>query len=113
MLNLDLQLTLLKALQATYVDEKRIEITSKQFEVNQELFVFNLLYLKREKLIDLSSLSTRAPVATSLESDEPDTVKTAVTQDGFTLARCLITHAGIKALATQLGTKFIRSTESN
>ena len=35
MLNLDLQLTLLKALQATYVDEKRIEITSKQFEVTR------------------------------------------------------------------------------
>lgn len=113
MLNLDLQLALLKSLQATYVDEKRIEITSKQFKVNQELFVFNLLYLKRERLIDLSSLSTRTSAATSLESDEPDTVKSDVAQDGFTLARCLITHAGIKALAIQLGTKFIHFTEKN
>ena len=112
MLNLDLQLTLLKALQATYVDEKRIEITSEHFEVTHDLFVFNLLYLKREKLIDLSSLSTRAAVVTPLESDEVETVQAATTHEGFTTARCLITHAGIKALATQMGTKFIRSTDT-
>ena len=50
MLNFEIQLSILKSISATYADEKRVEISSKQFEVDQDTFVYNMVYLKKEKL---------------------------------------------------------------
>ena len=48
MLNFELQLSILKSISATYADEKRVEISSKQFEVDQDTFVYNMVYLKKK-----------------------------------------------------------------
>ena len=80
MLNFEFQQAILKLLTVTYVDEKRVDLLSKEFTVSTEEFIFNLSYLKREKLIDLSSLSSRNNQ-----------------EDG--LAYAVITHAGLKAYA--------------
>lgn len=105
MLNFELQLSILKSISATYADEKRVEISSKQFEVDQDTFVYNMVYLKKEKLIDLSSMSSRAAVNALISSDEPETV--ATTPASYTIARCIITHAGLKALCANNGTRII------
>ena len=84
MLNFEFQQAILKLLTVTYVDEKRVDLLSKEFTVSTEEFIFNLLYLKREKLIDLSSLSSR--------NNQEDGLAYAV-------ARAVITHAGLKAYA--------------
>jgi hypothetical protein len=105
MLNYELQLAILNELAVTYLDEKRIEITSKQFGVDQHSFALNLTYLKREKLIDLSSLSSRAAVVVepNVEAASSKTLST----DAYTLARCVITHTGLKALSTSKNIKFV------
>ena len=48
MLNFELQLSILKSISTTYADEKRVEINSKQFDVDQDTFVYNMAYLKKE-----------------------------------------------------------------
>ena len=106
MLNFELQLSILKSISATYADEKRVEITSKQFEVDQDTFVYNMVYLKKEKLVDLSSMSSRAAVNAIISSDEPETVAAPATAS-YTIARCIITHAGLKALCANNGTRII------
>lgn len=109
MLNFDLQVAILRSLVPSYIDEKRLEITSAQFKADQESFIFNLQYLKREKLIDLSSVSSRSTTTTTSLEDAIQLLNAK--SDTYTLARCNITHAGIKALSTHLGTKFIRACE--
>lgn len=100
MFNYDLQVSLLKTLSTTYVDDKRIEISSADLGVTQQNFVANLVYLKKEKLIDLSSLSTRS--ATTNE-------ETGITTDGYAIARATITHAGMKVLADLSNDKLVKN----
>lgn len=85
MLNFELQLALLNAVSATYVDDRRVELSSNDFNTTSDIFTLNITYLKREKLIDLSSLSTRT---------------TAESAEHYTIARVSITHAGMKTLAS-------------
>ncbi len=107
MLNFDLQIAILRSLVPSYVDEKRLEITSTQFKTEQDSFMFNLQYLKREKLVDISSISNRSNTTTTNFDDAVHLLN--IKSDTYTLARCSITHLGIKALSTHLGTKFIRA----
>ena len=106
MLNFELQLSILKSISATYADEKRVEINSKQFDVDQDTFVYNMAYLKKEKLLDLSSMSSRTAANAVVSSDEPETVA-APASTSYTIARCIITHAGLKALCANNGTRII------
>lgn len=92
MLNYELQLSILKAVSSTYTDDKRTEISSKDFDVSAEEFIANVTYLKREKLIDISSLSTR-----SSQTDDTN----------YSLVRVTITHAGMKVLAELTANKII------
>lgn len=88
MLNYDLQLSILKTLSTTYVDDKRVEISSKDFSSKYDDFLLNITYLKREKLVDLSSVSTR-----NIHNAD-DSVS-----ESYAVARATITHSGIKVLA--------------
>ncbi len=88
----EFQQSILKLLVPTYVDEKRVDLLSKEFAVSNEEFVFNLVYLKREKLIDLSSLSTR--------TQEEGLV--------YSVARAVITHSGLKAYAELTNLKLVK-----
>lgn len=97
MLNFDLQLAVLKSLAATYVDEKRVEISSKDFDADADNFLLNITYLKREKLIDLSSVSVRSSATSTEESKN----------DQYCLARATISHAGIKVLSELNSNKLI------
>lgn len=94
MLNYDLQVAILKSLEHTYTDEKRIDVSSNDHNVSVQDFYNNITYLKREKLIDLSSLSIRT------NNDEAEKVE-------YALARATINHNGIKVLACLNATKII------
>lgn len=85
MLDFNLQLSLLTAAASTYVDDRRVELASTDFATSNEEFVLNITYLKREKLIDLSSISTRNAPAEGASN--------------YVVARVSITHAGMKTLA--------------
>lgn len=104
MLSSDLQIKILQALEKSYIDERRIELSAQQFKVSAESFILNLTYLKHERLIDLSGISNRSVNSANLigENDENEIQKTF-----STTARALITHAGIKALAASQGIKLI------
>lgn len=102
MFNYELQISLLKSLTATYIDDKRIEISSKDVNTSQNDFITNITYLKKEKLIDLSSLSTRSAIINE------DTGTT--TFDAYAIARATITHAGIKVLADLSNDKLVKNT---
>lgn len=93
MLNFEFQQAILKLLVSTYVDERKVDLLSKEFAILADEFVFNLIYLKREKLIDLSSLSNRAQ------------------EDGahYAVARAVITHAGLKAYAELAKVKLVHA----
>lgn len=100
MLNFDLQVSVLESLSATYVDEKRVEISSKDFDVDADVFLLNITYLKREKLIDLSSISVRSTAANTEEAKN----------DQYCLARATISHAGIKVLSELSANKLVLNT---
>ncbi|MDD3267340.1 MAG: hypothetical protein PHC75_09220 [Burkholderiales bacterium] len=101
MFNYELQVSLLKSLSATYVDDKRVEITSKDVNASQNDFIANITYLKKEKLIDLSSLSTRSAITNE---------ETGTSSDAYAIARATITHAGIKTLADLASEKLVKNT---
>ena len=50
-------------------------------------------------------MSSRAAVNAVISSDEPETVATPPAS--YTIARCIITHAGLKALCANNGTRII------
>ena len=108
MLNHELQLQILKTLAATYIDERRIEISSSQYKAEQNIFTLNLIYLKKEKLIDLSSLNTRPLTILAINADEPETMKENAS-DNQIIARANITHQGMKALYAHLAIAIIEA----
>lgn len=100
MFNYELQISLLKSLATTYIDDKRIEITSKDVNASQNDFITNITFLKKEKLIDLSSLSTRSAITNE---------ETGTTFEAYAVARATITHAGVKTIADLANEKLVKN----
>ena len=106
MLNFDLQVAVLQSLVPSYIDDRRIEISSKQFAVSNDIFIINMTYLKKEKLVDISSLNSKNHAVVAMVADEAETVKATET---VTLARCYLTHLGLKALSAHTQVKLIQA----
>ena len=108
MLSFDLQLAILQSLLKTYIDDRRIEINSQQFTSDNDVFLVNIIYLKKEKLIDVSSLHGKSSTSAPISSDEPETIKKPE-NEAFTLARCNLTHLGMKAVSAISQIKLIQA----